>query len=147
MKSNLVNRQRLKNVFNCSILGFPKTNESVLKQQVLQARNIRPERGVYTFVLDHNTASKLELEETALWHFALIFVATDPKNDTDSDENKKKAIKFLLQRVQLLQRAYGSLPESEDQSKSLVERFVWRLKKSEIELLKIHEEKFANIQF
>jgi hypothetical protein len=118
-----------------------------LKQQLLQARNIRPERGVYTFVLDHNTASKLDLEETALWQFALIFVATDPKADVDLDETKKKAIKFLLQRVQLLQRSYGSLPETEDQEESLVERFIWRLKRSEIELLKMHEEKFAKIQF
>ncbi|KAI6191402.1 Protein-histidine N-methyltransferase [Aphelenchoides bicaudatus] len=126
--------------------GFPKTNESVVKQQQLQARNIRPDRGVYTFMLDYNSASQVNLEETALWHFALIFVATDPQ-DVDSDENKQKAIKFLLQRVQLLQRAYGELPDVEDSNKPLIDRFIWRLKKSEVELLRLYEEKFAQIQF
>lgn len=127
-------------------LGFPKTNESTVKQQILQAKNIRPERGAYTFVLDYNTALKLDLEETALWQFACIFVASDPEN-VDSAENKRKAVQFLLQRIQLLKRVYGSLNEQEDKRKSLVNRFVWRLKKSEIELLRVHEERFSKLEF
>jgi hypothetical protein len=104
------------------------------------------ERGAYTFVLDYNTILKLDLEETALWQFALVFVASDPQN-IDTVENKKKAIVFLLQRIQLLQLPYKSLPESENEINSLTDRFIWRLKKSEVELLKVYEERFSKLQF
>lgn len=147
---NVNNFYELRIGMNCFLLsliflGFPKSDESISKQKFLQTKNIRPERGAYTFVLDYNTATKLDLEETALWHFAVTFVAAKPK-DFDSIENKKKAVRFLLQRIQLLQRAYGSLSESEDKTAPLVNRFIWRLKKSEHELLKAHEEKLSSLQ-
>jgi hypothetical protein len=88
----------------------------------------------------------LEIEETALWNFALVFVASDLEN-LDSVEEKQKAKRFLLQRLQLLQKTYGSLPEEEDTAKPLIQRFIWRLKRSELELLKMHEEKVAKLQY
>ncbi|KAI6243783.1 Protein-histidine N-methyltransferase [Aphelenchoides fujianensis] len=123
-------------------IGFPKTAESLAKQQHLKAKNIQPERGVYSFSLDREFVHRLDVGETALWQFALVFVAADLEAIGNA-ENKQKAKQFLLQRLQLLQRAYAALPESEDPNGDPISRFVWRLKKSEVDVLKAVEQKIA----
>lgn len=115
----------------------------MLKQKWLIGHGIEPERGVYHFLLDQNTAAHMQITDTALWQFARVFVADDLAL-LDRPEVARKARGFLVQRLQLLQRAYGELTQPAVDAPPL-QQFIYRLKVSERELLRRHEEKFAQL--
>ncbi|KAI6173914.1 Protein-histidine N-methyltransferase [Aphelenchoides besseyi] len=125
--------------------GFPKTPKTFEKQKRLMERIVESENGGYEFTLHREGLEELDIKRTALWYFASIFVATD-LDQINSAENKARTREFLLQRIQLLQRPYSTLAEKEDETADLISRYIWRLKNSELKLLRMYENKISALE-
>ncbi|KAI6226990.1 Protein-histidine N-methyltransferase [Aphelenchoides besseyi] len=125
--------------------GFPKDPKMADKQKLLTDKITESEHGGYEFTLSRDGFEELDVKRTALWYFALVFVATDLEQ-IHSAENNAKAQQYLLQRLQLLQRSYATLAEKEDETADLFSRYVWRLKHSELKLLKMYENKISALE-
>ncbi|CAD5229582.1 unnamed protein product [Bursaphelenchus okinawaensis] len=127
--------------------GFPINKFVEEKCSYLQSMNMLPERGVYHFKLRR---SQLEYREPIdysrlpIFTFCKVFVI-DELQKVDERETKEKARKFLVQRLQLYKATYGELKEPGDGSR--FDRYVYEIKKDEVDLLNKFIQKYEELTF
>ena len=115
-------------------LGFPQKTE---KWKVEAAQNmgvLSQNEMAASFIIHLSTFYSHQLEYSAFWNFAKLFVAKE-KKDFNTEDNVKQARDYLLKRFSLYLEGYKSMPASEPKGSTPLERFIWRLKESERRIL------------
>uniref|UniRef100_A0AC34GBB2 Uncharacterized protein n=1 Tax=Panagrolaimus sp. ES5 TaxID=591445 RepID=A0AC34GBB2_9BILA len=115
-------------------LGFPQKTEQWKIIAAQQMGVLNPKEMAATFVIHLSTFYSHQLEFSAFWNFAKLFVAKTA-NDFNTEENVKNAREYLLKRFALYLEGYKTLPKSEPKGCSPLEKYIWRLKRSEQKIL------------
>jgi hypothetical protein len=114
-------------------LGFPQKTEQWKIFAAQRMGVLNPKEYAATFVIHLSTFYSHQLEFSAFWNFAKLFVAKT-QNDFNTEENVKQAKDYLYKRFSLYLEGYKALPKMEPKENSL-EKYIWRLKNSERKIL------------
>uniref|UniRef100_A0A914XWL7 protein-histidine N-methyltransferase n=1 Tax=Panagrolaimus superbus TaxID=310955 RepID=A0A914XWL7_9BILA len=111
-------------------LGFPQKTEQWKLTAAQRMGVLNSKEMAATFVIHLSTFYSHQLEFSAFWNFAKLFVAKTA-NDFNTEANIKQAREYLLKRFTLYLEGYKTLPKSEPKDASSLEKYIWRLKRSE----------------